>query len=374
MHRTSICGFHRGVLATVALGSLGASALAGPLNPKLVSGDAKWLVHIDIEAALKCSIVDTLRSSHELGEAGIDEFKKETGLDPFTDIKDITLYGFDGDSDRAVFLAQTTAAADKTVEKVKALKSFKTVASGAYQLLCWNDDEEGDGDHAGGAGKDAEKEKDGEDGGHHHKHGHEDDDSGLRYAYVHSPAGGANRIVVFGENADDVARGVDVLTAKKPGLGAGGAIKPAPKAGVIFYAVAADLSEIMGLEANVAKQAESMELQVGEAGGELFADAAVQAKTAEDATSITQVVQGIIAMGRLAAGEEPELKELMPLVDSLKMSAQGKMVTASFRYDTKAITEKLKKAIDEEQAEDGAKQPARKEHHDEGKGGKKEPA
>lgn len=84
--------------AGVAVLALATGASAGSLDARLVGADTPWVLHIDFEALSRSAL---LRSLHEAGhhferEFDADRIQSTFGLDPFVDIRSVTLYGSRG--------------------------------------------------------------------------------------------------------------------------------------------------------------------------------------------------------------------------------------------------------------------------------------
>ncbi len=85
----------------IALPLLAPCAIAGGFDPHLVSAEAPWILHVDLEALSHSSLLSSL---HEEGlffenEFDLDRVKTEFGLDPFVDLGSITMYGVDARGD-----------------------------------------------------------------------------------------------------------------------------------------------------------------------------------------------------------------------------------------------------------------------------------
>jgi hypothetical protein len=86
------------------------------------------------------------------------------------------------------------------------------------------------------------------------------------------------------------------------------------------------------------QNAEALRLVLGEKGEELRLNLALEAKSAETATQIQQVLQGLVA---LAALNEVQNQDLQILAQSLKVSTKGKLVSAELRYPVAKALEKI---------------------------------
>ena len=106
------------LLATI-IGTSGL-ATAGPLNKDWVAADAQWVIHVDVAALLDSTIGSFLLEHGEqfaLDLDDLDDFKRETGLDPRTDLKSVTLYGSgDEPGEDGVIVAVTNDQVDEAIE------------------------------------------------------------------------------------------------------------------------------------------------------------------------------------------------------------------------------------------------------------------
>jgi hypothetical protein len=85
----------------------GAAAEAAPPNPKLVPADAKWAVHLDMEALLDASLVEKAVDrwmEEENGEFALNHVKRMFGVDLREDVKSLTLYNAGFEEHEAVLL------------------------------------------------------------------------------------------------------------------------------------------------------------------------------------------------------------------------------------------------------------------------------
>src|SRR5262245_6317869 len=128
--------------SVLALTVLGASALAGPLHKSRVAPDAQWLAHIDVEAFVDSQIMQFIKTEGDSIDIDLDDLeqmRKEIGLDPLKDVKDITAYGNGNPENDANFVAvfTTTAAVDQLVEKIKteapSYKQFEQIGRASWR-------------------------------------------------------------------------------------------------------------------------------------------------------------------------------------------------------------------------------------------------
>ncbi len=293
------------ILAGVALIS-GPAANAGPLNKAWVGRDAQWVAHVDVEAGLASTLgryVTTHRE--ELKLEGLEEIKKELGIDPLADIKSLTIYGSASDGSDGIAVIHTTAAVEQMIVKLRQKeKSLTTVSVDGMTLYTWND------------------------------HGM------TRFAQVRPASDAADRIVIVGADKDRLLGGIAVLEGKAAGLAAAaeGPMSTDPKAGSFMFAA---MNKLPDSEAAPLRHAKSIVMDMGEADKEIYADLQVNTLTAQDAANMMQVMQGGLALARMAASsdpEHPELREISALADGITISTDESRISAKFRYSAEKIT------------------------------------
>lgn len=278
----------------------GTCALAGPLNKAVVAKNAQWIVHVDAEACM-ASTIGRFITEHraELDLADLDRVKQETGIDPLSDIKGVTVYGTGPDEHDGVAIVYTTAAVDAMVKKLtEKEESFKAITVGGYTLYSWTEN------------------------------------GTSRFAQVRPD--GAGRIVIVAADKDRLLAGIGVLEGKAEALtkaptGLGAA---APRAGSIIFASATHLPDA---EAMPFQHAEAFTLDAGESGQELYADMRVTAKSSEEAANMSQVARGGIALVKMGLGGDPEYREALQLLDGLTVVCDQKDVIGNIRVPSSKV-------------------------------------
>lgn len=295
-------------------------APAGPLETRLVAPDAQWVVHFDIEAALHSTLgtfVATHRAELDLDE--LDHWQQQFGIDPFSDLKSLTVYGSTGSGEDAVAIIRTTDAVDGLVQKARELgPGFETLTDGDHTLYAWSED------------------------------------GATRYGHVRPPgrARGNDRLVMIAQDKKALLNGIGVVAGSAPGMtGGGGVALPlgeGPGEGSILFVAArgswpCESDEEMSM---LARKADGARLDLGEIAGDLYADLTVTTASPGDATDISQMLQGGLALGRMMAKGEPEFAGLADLAGAITFATDGQNVTASCRYQVSKLIETLK-ALDE---------------------------
>ncbi|HUR46068.1 MAG TPA: hypothetical protein VMZ27_09360 [Candidatus Saccharimonadales bacterium] len=90
-------------------------------------------------------------------------------------------------------------------------------------------------------------------------------------------------------------------------------------------------------QAKILKNADGAQIVAGEQGDKLFLQLSLSAKDPESATQIQQVLQGLLALGALAQGENKDLQEL---TQATKISGSEKVVTARIELPVATVLDR----------------------------------
>lgn len=303
---------HR-VLTSVLLASLCLAAVpawAGPLQKSEISPGANWMLHADLDAFRNSTFGKLLIG--ELKAQGVDakfqEFATVFSFNPLTDVRGVTLYGKGKDRNNAVGIIDGQFDADKLLNIVRWNPQYQEITYQDVTLHRWlNEDKKG-----GTAGE-------------------------LMYGYIHK-----GREVVISSGLDALKQAVDVL--KGSGTGASAALTsqvPQGDTGTFLQVAATGIGEMVGEspQAAILKQANSLTLTAGEAGEKAFVGIRLQGQSAEVAENILKMAQGLVAMGQLAAQEQPKLSEL---AKNVNVTREDKTVQARFEAPSQSIFAFLK--------------------------------
>src|SRR6185503_15444010 len=99
----------------------------------------------------------------------------------------------------------------------------------------------------------------------------------------------------------------------------------------------------------VVKKAESLRVDAGELDGKLYADIDLAAHTEQDATNVSQMLQGAVAMVRMMAPKEhPQLAPALDLASGLTFTGKGNTINIKFSCDSAKMLGLVKMAIEED--------------------------
>jgi hypothetical protein len=322
---------HLGAFAIAIIALFSINASAGPLQKSRVAADAQWLAHVDITGLLNSTVIKFILENGQdmhVEMDGIEEMKEQFGLDPLKDFKDITIYGKGNPEKDGSFVAliTTTSAVDS------ALDAFKTQEPDAVHEL------EVGGYRIQSAGKEGEK----------------------MFFRIQPGPEGADRLVVISKDPENLVRGISVTEGKSPNLAgsAGPALLRSPQPGSLSFFAANGLDWLDDDEegSKLLRDAESLVLEYGEKGDETFLESAIVTKNAEDSANLADMARGLLAMGKMAASNDPELAPFKDALNAAKITTEGGTISFKLRLPTQKLIDTLKSAAAaEKQAEDDEK-------------------
>jgi hypothetical protein len=287
------------VCAVSVMLGLGRFAQAAPLDLKYVSGGAKWLVHLDADAARAATISQHVNEKVIEGRAEIKSFVAKvhelTGMDFRTDLYDVTMYGKQVGTGNPVVVARAKIDAVDLILRVTKAKDYKVIEYGLHDIHTW----------AINAARNTTRP--------------------TAIAVIKSDT------LVMATTPEDVQAALDVLDGKT-GNAAGGPLSGDVRRGTILSLRSAALGEarISGMLQTL-KDAESISLSLGEADERVFIDAKAVMADADSADAMTTMLEGAKLLGQSRFADD---EKTLAVVDALKIGGEGKTVTV--RLDAKA--------------------------------------
>jgi len=296
------------------------------LRRERLPADVDFVVHLDFEGLQRTELWRHVKESSgaELEIEDFDEefgeFKERFGLDPFTDVRAVTLYKMESEEDPTVALFSTTAKIDQALAAGQKEPGYARIREGGIELHTWQ----------------------------HHDDGQDE----TVCAYIHVLRGD-ERVAVLASNKESALRAARVLRGEQPNHAAGGSLltlNPAP--GSFLYLAAANISQLdeFSPASQVFGLAQGIQVDLGEAGGFLQAHMGVATDSPENARNVSDVVQGLIALGSLAGGE---LGPALELLRAVRLNTRGSLVTVDFSFGVQRLIEILETVHDGDEGDDG---------------------
>lgn len=305
----------RFILTAAALAVTGAAS-AAPLNPQQVLPEARWVVHIDVEGLMRSSFTRNSLTERAILEMNgeFQQFKEQFGINPTTDLHGITLFGldagenegaFDNLEEKVLIVVNATDAIDQPFAKLEGIvPDYRTVKEGERTIHSWSDDDE------------------------------------TMYAYAKPGAGGANRVVLISPDLDNLKK--SMLAMEQAGAPTPEVISSAPpQSGSLFYFRALELpGDIADDEtvSSILRLAQSITIDTGENAGRVYMNGTLNTNNADEANNLSQMLLGVIALGRMAAADDADLKPLLDLVSACRVTTEGSALRVQFDYDAERLS------------------------------------
>ena len=292
------------VVATALL--LACPLLADPFRKEQVSAKAKWLVHADVKAFLASKtgafVLEELKKKGL--KAVLDNIQEAFALDMTKDLKSVTLYGSRFADHAAVILIRATMDRDRVTELLKGNPTYRELKYAGHTVHQWTDNPESD------------------------KPGP------TKFGIFHG-----DDLAIMAEDLPLIQEAIDVLDKKAASLGTREAPGPVPSASKDTF-LTAFLTELPPIgegkpEGIILRKIASGNLEAGESKGRLRAQVALTAKTAETASNLRKVAEGVLAFIDLASPEQ-EGKTPAPSADQVVF--QGKTIPAELIAVLKGVT------------------------------------
>jgi hypothetical protein len=281
---------------------------AEPLDLKQVPAQAKWVMHVDVDA-FRASVV-VQKAYHKCLEmhpdAGMkmDLVSAMIGMDPRKDLHGFTAYGNDTNKERGVLILHADVNQPLLLAMVAKAADHKATTYGSYELHSWTHKCPKTGAHPV---------------------------TGVFYK---------PNVLVFAGCVDGVKAALDVLDGKAAGItGHDSPLAGRTLPGTIFLARASAIDP--KTKCPVLKQAESFRVALGENQGRSFYRARLVMKTTAAAEQVKAVVDGFRAMVLLAHGSDPLC---MKLISGLQVRDNGATVNVRWTASADDVWQAVEKA------------------------------
>lgn len=302
------------ITASLLAGSLLATAtLAGPLKMDQVPADAKWVLHLDIENALRTHL------GAYVGREILDpqltrplaRLKRQTGIElDWRKIQSLTAFGTDYQAradDQGVLVIRSTLDLPTYLDQVMA-KVDEVAGPGAGLL---------------------EKSQ---------------ENQTTIYTLRQEIHGAAARNGAFAvsKSRAQLLRALGVLEGRAAHLGSTKTFQDFPPAppSFFFLGLAEGFSRAGGLppQARVLQSATGGRLTLGESNSQVLVNLVLGAQDAEATVQIQQVLQGLLALAALSQPDNPDLQRL---TQATQITTQNQWVTAKVAWPATNLTARL---------------------------------
>lgn len=264
--------------------SLAATAHGEPLDTARVPAKAVWLMHADVDAARESTVLQKMEkrvlAKHPHLEQMMAMGAGMIGMDIRKDLHDVTVYGLDTDKHNAVMIVHAKADRKKLEAMVEKAKDHVTSDHRGYTLHAWTN-------------------------------------KGWRQSEG-KPVVGAfydDSTVVFARTKAQVEKAIDVLDGKSESLGDKSPLAGRVRPGTILVGRATAVNP--ETKCPVLNEATGFRVAMGEHEGTSFYRALLEMNSAEAAEQAKTVTEGMVALGSLSFGGEPEVMKLVQGIESM---------------------------------------------------------
>src|SRR5688572_8980072 len=123
MRTITHCTVISGSILALTVSPRAVTVFSGPLDgsdPALISADAAWVMHLDVEQALDTRLGRLL---FDAGSARIaldaEKIEGQFGLHPMREIRRVTAYGLDAEGGPGVVIIEASSVLDRIIEELK---------------------------------------------------------------------------------------------------------------------------------------------------------------------------------------------------------------------------------------------------------------
>ena len=275
-------------------------AIGDPLDATRVPAEAKWVMHMDIDAMRESELGEYIRSkwlSRDRLRKHMEGIFEKTGMDPRKDLRSMTLYDnrFEKHHGTALIEVQNVDAQKLLTLLRERHPDVRISNYGEHRLYIWKAD-----------------------------HGKKKDHFVTGCLYKES-------ILVFSGETANVMVALDVFDGKAAALSDSSPLAAAAQDGTLLLARGIDMAEKdWPGRCPVLRDSDQFSLSLGESDGNLFVDSAMVTNKEETATSAVSVVDGLRAMISLRHGEN---EHVMRVLQGLKTNVDG--TNLSIRWQAK---------------------------------------
>lgn len=292
---------------------------AGPLNREWVDKNASWVFHLDVEAAMESALGRFLRANREHLDLGpFDQIRKQTGFDPLTDLKSVTVYGTRDQAGERIRIIRATPALDAAIAKMRQPDILvQAITTGTWSLEAWSQDD------------------------------------WQRFGYVTEGLDASDRLLIFSGNQFTTARALDVQAGRAANITEleGSALATTPPKGSILFIAAEDVPALLGTTENesvVGTLARELIVNVGQTcdsgvpGDEdCCVNVTLRTRNFADASKLTDVLRGAVTVGKQFNRNEASWAGVRALLDGVYFHTDDSAVSVTGKWKAQAIVQAL---------------------------------
>lgn len=325
---TNICKMAAPAVAMLSMLWVSSTAMAAPLNPSHVPADAKWVIHIDLEALTDTALAEQVRQNRpEMVKLVRQWFQNRYGIDPREDLIGVTMFSDSYESHTGAMILKAGYDREKVAAELKNNPNVQAESWENQTIYMVTKP------RLGARLNDSNR---GEEAAPRQRREPRQNEAGA------NPTKSAiilldDQTAVFASSADRAKAVVGLLQGGSPSLEGkeSGLLKELAE-GAILYGAAVDLKQIAQHEGifPILRQHEQIYLSVGEKEGEVFRNLTLVAQSEDVAEQMKKSLEGAVAFGKVwSAGSE----NLTRIVEGVEVTREGNTVHFQGRSDTETV-------------------------------------
>lgn len=301
------------VFSSVAGLVVAASALGGPIDLKSIPAQSRAVIHVDIERLVASDLGRMFLQESDAAD-GLGELRAHLGIDALSDLRDVTVCLIGDDEDDVVILATIDDSLEDAIARLD--------------------------EHAQEIGHSVEERFGGD--------WHTMRIDGNRVHALVRPRGDLYRVAIS-PGSDWVEAVGRTVAGDDESLARRISVPEAPR-GTFAQVIAPRVASLPmrdDIPRELLSKVRSMSAQMGEDDGTFHARLDLTMGDEDDATSVMQMGQGLIAMVNLAGSvkdADADLKKVASLVRGLRVSQDGETVTATLRLESGVVRALIREA------------------------------
>ena len=290
---------------------------AEPYNPKQVPADAKWVIHVDIDAAQQSTLGKLVRD-HLQGDPDFtrkaQDFQTFTGTRLLEDIHAVLLFGREFEGPKSVLVIHAKLDADLLLRKMRQTKpGFASKFHGEHEVPNWIDD------------------------------------NGVRvYACFHSPTA-----TVISQSFEEMGASLDVLDGKTAGLKADSLMATKSALGTFLFVASDKLQDLAKRNKDISpitRSADAGAITFGETDRQLFLHGMLVSSSNELAKQTRMALDGLRTFVVMAANDKnkPVDAKTVAIADMLRsatVDVKDRMVDVEIKLSVNAILQLLPREL-----------------------------
>lgn len=295
--------------AMAAVAVMASTTLAGPLEVNRLPADTAWVIHVDLEQ-VRGSAIGQYLLSEDIGleiDDMREDMQEEIGFDLFAEGMDLTLQGPKDDDKNAVIVVVASPVVDNVIKWIEDNEpSYQTMDVDGYHLHTWVESE---------------------------------DDEQI-YLQIKTIAGD-RRQVVLSPSMSRLLLTLKTMESKAPNVSTveNSGLTLSPAIGSLVYFQAAKITNVPDVEIDkrVADAAGRVTFNISEHSDVSRVELACTAEGEDQAKTLSEIVQGAVALGKLITSCDEETAELHYVLSQTQSKAVGNEITLRFEMPSEEL-------------------------------------